>query len=465
MTTVPDTFRSVPRRPLAVLGMAVLFAIASQVAAPRALPVVPARPVAADTNAADPAAADPLVPAAAAAAADLDRIRENITFWSERTKAAPRDFISASRWAESEIELARATGDISAYIVADEALDVALAVEPGYAPAIGYRGVVLIALHRFADAVAHASAVLAIDPDDTVALATLGDGSLELGDVATARSAYEHLATIETSAAALVRLSHLAFIDGKRDAALESSRAAVAAVRDEGAIGSSLAWYQFQLGELSSATGDLTAARGSYDAALAADPSSHLARWGLARLAAAEGDLEGAIAHLDAAIERIPLPEFLARRSDLFELRGGRGDADRASDDRATVLAIAQLYGGAAGVYDRTLSLFLASHDQDPARALRLAETEIAVRRDVYGYDALAWALLANGRATEAQAAMEKALASGVRDAKLLYHAGAISIALGDDEAGRVLLRDALALDPSFDPRDVARIRQILSTP
>lgn len=44
-------------------------------------------------------------------------------------------------------------------------------------------------------------------------------------------------------------------------------------------------------------------------------------------------------------------------------------------------------------VYERLVALFYADHGVEPAEALRLTRTELAVRHDVYGYDAYAWAL------------------------------------------------------------------------
>jgi len=304
--------------------------------------------------------------------------------------------------------------------------------------------------------------VLAATPDDPTALATLGDATLELGDVNAAASAYQTLEVLADSSAARVRLSHLAFIRGDTAEAVRQSHAAVAAAIDEGAAGSAMAWYDYQLGDTLIATGDRPGAAAAYAAALVADATSHLARWGLARVAAAEGRIDDAITLLDAAIAAVPLPEFLARRADLYDMRAAAGDAKRAADDRATVLAIAQLSGTAAGVYDRTLSLFLSNTGSDPARALKLAQDELKVRKDVYGYDALAWALLANDRPAEADAAMTTALAFGTRDAKLLYHAGMIKAALGDSATARTLLTDALTLDDSFDPAGAARARATL---
>jgi len=127
------------------------------------------------------------------------------------------------------------------------------------------------------------------------------------------------------------------------------------------------------------------------------------------------------------------------------------------------VEAIAGLAGDAANVYDRTLVLFLADHGQDPARAVRMAESELRVRKDVYGYDAYAWALLAAGRTADAQTAIDQAQAVGTRDAKILYHAGMIALAAGRPTDAKTDLTAALALDPGFDPLGVTRARAALA--
>jgi tetratricopeptide (TPR) repeat protein len=451
----PTSSRRRVRRPLAILALTVLVAAATQVTngSPAAEPTATG-PTVVDVPAAD-------IPTAATG--DLERIRANVAFWSSRTEANPRDFISHTRLAAAEIDLARATGDVTRYVAAEAAVDAALAIDPDYRPAQGYRGAVLIALHEFPEARDHARAVLADTPGDPAALGTLADAALALGDMDTARGAVQELllATAE-SAAARVRQGHLAFVDGDPDGAVTATRAAVQAAIDEGHEGVALAWFRSRLGEVLASTGDLPNAERAFEAALEDDPSSALARAGLARLAAARADWDAAIAHLDAAIAIVPSPEFVARRADLYAIRAADGDARRERDDRRTVLAIASLAGDAGRVYDRTLALYLAGPGADPARALELAEAEIAVRRDIYGYDALAWALHANGHPEEARAAMTEALALGTRDAKLLFHAGVIEARLGNHERARTLLQDALATDPSFDPLAVREARRLL---
>ena len=99
----------------------------------------------------------------------------------------------------------------------------------------------------------------------------------------------------------------------------------------------------------------------------------------------------------------------------------------------------------------RTLALFLATKNSDPTLALQLAEAELRVRGDVYTDDALAWALYRNGRFPEANTAISRATRLGTRDARLVYHEGAIRLAMGDAAHGRELVRRALAMNPHFD--------------
>jgi tetratricopeptide (TPR) repeat protein len=392
---------------------------------------------------------------------DLERTRADIAFWSDRAGKQPADFISATEWAAVEIELARATGDLSAWRRAESATAQALRGDPRHGPAIGYRGTVLMALHRFREARDLAGPILDVRPNDPFALATFGDSSLELGDLRAARAAYAALDQVARSAASQSRLSRLEYVEGSSDAAVTHARLALAMAIDEGAAGERLAWYHATLAELVASSGEAAGAREEWSAALAADPGSWSAMAGLARLDAAEGRLDEAIARLDAAIAIVPRPELLARRADMFALRGAAGDGVAEADDRATIEAIASL-AGVDGVYDRTLVTYLADHGLEPARAVRLARAELAVRQDVFGYDALAWALLADGRPAEAQAAMDRALAVGTRDPRLLYHAGMIAAALDDVPRARELLEIALRLDPAFDPLQARRARTTL---
>ena len=452
--------RRLPGRGLAVLGAMIVIAVASQFVAASSRPLPPAA-----TVSSGPALDRGLAGVDQVSPGDsgLDRIRADIAFWSGRAARQPKDFVSATEWAGVEIELARATGDLAAWERAERATAQALAANPGFGSAVGYRGTVLLALHRFVEARDMARAILAERPADPFALSTVGDASLDLGAYPDARAAYQSLDQVAHSAASMVRLGRMSYLDGHAAAAVRLTREAMDAAVTEGAEGERLAWYRCQLGNLLAATGDPAAAETAFAAALSADPHSWLARVGLARMLAVRGRLDEAIARLGEAIDIVPLPDSLARRSDLYELRGGTGDAKRAADDRATVEAIARLAGANGAVYDRTLAVYLANHGLHPDRAVTITERELTVRTDVDGYDAEAWALLSAGRAAEAEAAMNKAMALGTRDARLLYHAGMIAAALHDGQRARVLLTSSLDLEASFDPLQAQRARETLA--
>ena len=90
---------------------------------------------------------------------------------------------------------------------------------------------------------------------------------------------------------------------------------------------------------------------------------------------------------------------------------------------------------------------------------MQLAEDELTARKDVYGYDTLAWAQFAAGQQSEALATMNRALALGTVDAKLLIHAGLIELANGLADEGRTHIQQGLDLHPAFSPLVVQAAR------
>jgi tetratricopeptide (TPR) repeat protein len=83
-------------------------------------------------------------------------------------------------------------------------------------------------------------------------------------------------------------------------------------------------------------------------------------------------------------------------------------------------------------------------------QALELSLAELDSRKDVYGYDAAAWAYYKNSNYKDAQTMMDLALALGTRDARLYYHAGMIAFALHDNEKAGQYLDQAMTINPHF---------------
>ena len=114
-------------------------------------------------------------------------------------------------------------------------------------------------------------------------------------------------------------------------------------------------------------------------------------------------------------------------------------------------------------LYNRQYALFYADHSLRPEEAYAEASREYAVRRDIYGADAVAWTALKAGKLAVARARIKEALRLGTQDAMLFYHAGMISRAAGDTAGAKAFLERALVLSPQFDPLQVRRARQALA--
>jgi tetratricopeptide (TPR) repeat protein len=442
-------------RPLAILGASLIVVLASRGAANRAAPP-PAASTAQGTGA-GPALTSPEGPALAAER--VDQIDHAIGTWSANLRREARDFYAATNLGLLYEARARLTGDVADYQRSKEALEQALAIVPGQTAAAVLHARIQASLHDFPAALAEARAVLAKDPSQLQALATMGDAALELGDVAGAEDAYEALAERAPGPAVEARLSRLAFIQGRPDDAWQLAGRAFREAKAQGQSGPSLSWYAYVLGSLAITAGEPSSALEWFRRATDLWPGSYLAEAGIARAEAGLGRADDAIRDYVAAVSIAPQPDALAALGDLYALNG---DEQRAQQQYDTVEAIAHLAALNAQVFNRQLVLFSVNHDRDVGAALQLAERELSVRRDVYGYDAYAWALLANGRAREADVAIRTALGFGTRDPLLEYHAGLIAAAVGELDRARDLLTAALAPAGALDPLAATRARASL---
>ena len=114
-------------------------------------------------------------------------------------------------------------------------------------------------------------------------------------------------------------------------------------------------------------------------------------------------------------------------------------------------------------MYDRQLIGFELEHGGATQATLAAARASLAARPDYAGHDLVAWALHRLGRDDAAAADADAARATGIVDARVLFHAGAIALAKGDVAGGRALLRQALALGPALDPAARAEASALLA--
>jgi tetratricopeptide (TPR) repeat protein len=178
----------------------------------------------------------------------------------------------------------------------------------------------------------------------------------------------------------------------------------------------------------------------------------------MARLAAVRGAWREAADYGERAIARAIDPATLGLLHDAYSVLGDQTKAQEYY--RAMALSVLRQ----PGPFHRAWSLFLLDHGREVPTVLAKVEEELESRKDIYGYDLLAWALHRSGRDGEAQEPMSHALALGTRDAMLFYHAGMIERALGNGQAARRHLEAALETNPYWDPFHPAEARAVLDS-
>jgi tetratricopeptide (TPR) repeat protein len=410
---------------------------------PRASPGVAASPAGATAEMRTRALALMEPPGEGRFAAEVRRGQAAVRRAPERAEA----WIALGR---SWVQLAREKSDPGLYLNAAACADEVVSREPGNRGALQLRGLVLLNDHRFEEARRLAEELLKREPRDVLALGVLSDALVELGRYPEARVAVRRMMELKPGLPAYSRASYLFWLDGDLSRAKESARLAI----DAGATGSEArAWVIVQAAMIFWHAGDVEGAEAGFDRALAERPGFPPALVGKGRSAVARGDPAGGARLLAEAWRRAPLVETAWLLADAREAAGDEAGAREALD-------LAIRHGRATD--HRTLALLLATRGLDLPEAVRLATAERAVRDDIYTEDACAWALHRSGRDAEARAASDRALALGTGDARLLFHAGAIRMALGERAAGRALLAGALRHGAVLDRTSAEEARRLL---
>lgn len=163
------------------------------------------------------------------------------------------------------------------------------------------------------------------------------------------------------------------------------------------------------------------------------------------RLLLSELKYDEAIEPLQRAAELSPLPDYLWALADALRGASKTSEAEKVESQLSATGAVSD---------PRTLAIFLASRGVNADKALELATAELQSRKDIFTYDALAWAQLATGRINEAREHIRLALAEGTQDGRLYYHAGAIAAAAGDEAEALDFFGKARALEQTLLPSE-----------
>jgi tetratricopeptide (TPR) repeat protein len=325
------------------------------------------------------------------------------------------------------LQRARETGDFEDYRRAEDVARRSLALRVAHnAGTYVVLASTLLAQHRFTEARAAARALNARDPGVPRHQALLAEIELELGSYDAARVLFDSLARTPHDLAIAPRLARWAELTGRTDIArrlLERALADAQARRDLPA--EQVAWFYLRVGDFHLRHRRLAEANYALRAGLTVHPGDYRLLAALARLAAARGQWRRAISYGQDAIAAVPDPATFGVISDAYAALGDTLNAAQ----YAKAMEVATL--GQPGQWHRAWSLFLLDHNRRVPEVLARVQAELTTRRDVYGYDLLAWALHKAHRDPEAREAMNRALALGTDDPQLRAHAAAIDASLG----------------------------------
>ena len=361
-------------------------------------------------------------------------------------KTAPEDGRSWLSLGSAYVRRAFETADPAFYPRADAALVRAEKSLGRSAEVVAAQASLALARHRFRDAQALASSLVAMRPSGLDGRIALFDANIELGQYNDAADEIQTLVEQRPNVATLSRLSYSRQLSGDLRSAEVTMREAASAAPPASFDRAVALGY---LGDVLLEGGRLDAASRAYDDALRIDPTVATAVMGAARVSMARGDANGATAELDRLIDRLPLPGALGLRADIARARGDRAGAVAADQ---LVDASVSLFRANGAVVDAELAVFLA--DRGPASAadaVRTAKRAFAERQTIFTNDAMAWSLFGNGNAKDAEPYARRAVASSPAVASVRWHAAAVLAAVGDKAGARHELEAALR-NPWFSP-------------
>ncbi len=371
---------------------------------------------------------------------------KEISFYQQRIRQNPDGGLDRASLATAYLKMARASGDVSWYLLAEEAAQQSLAKLPfNNAGAVLALAKVAEARHDFTKAIDLAQKALSDN-----ALGILVTANLAMGNVDKANQAAETLVKRVPTIGSLTLYALVKVAQGKDKEAIQNFQQAIV-IEEPGETGSSV-WARVLFGRLYYQQGQLEQARTLYTEALRIIPQYPPALLNLAQLEIRLGNYKAA--------EKLYLQFFqfvnksptvydhvvLRGMARVQDLQGNRPEAKKWRS-RAEARLREDLVGFG---HRRELAQLLLEGDrpESVAEALTLMQAEIHVRHDAETLSNLALVLSRSGRWQEAQQVMNQARRWSTRDANIFYRSGIIECLLGNTSQANKFFQLAQEIDP-----------------
>jgi len=357
----------------------------------------------------------PAVPALSPAEIGIQKAQEHI---AKQPDHAPYYNALAMAYARR----ARETSDVAYYAKAEETLQKSFELAPDNFEGMKVKTWLLLGRHEFAKALELAAKLNKQVPDDVTVYGYLVDANAELGNYQAAVDAAQWMLNLRPgNVPGLTRAAYLRELHGQLSGAIELMQMAYDSTPYQEM--EDRAWLLTQIAHIDYVAGDLKQAETYANGALGLFPNYHYALAVLAQVRVAQSRYDDAVGLLKTRYAEAPHAENLYS---LAEVLAEAGHAEEAARDFAEFEKLSLKESSLADNSNHELMAYYSDFDNAPEKALKIAEQELARRHDVYTLDCYAWALAGTGDYARAEAEIQKALAVGVKDPKILHHAQVI---------------------------------------
>ena len=354
----------------------------------------------------------------------------------------PKNFEAYNALALALSRRARETSDVKFYAEAEDTLKKSFEISPDNFDGERIQVWLLLGKHEFAAAREAALKLSKRMPDDVMVHGFLADANAELGNYDEAEKAAQLMLDLRPgNLPGITRAAYLREIFGDVDGALELMNMALQSTPPSEV--EDAAWILTQMAHLQLSVGKTADAEKNLQHALVLFPGYHYALGNLAKVRIQQRRYDDAVQLLKQRYQATPHAENLYDLAEALHFAGRHEDAKTAFTEFEQKSLLETNRGDNS---NRELIFYYADYAHDPLKALEVAKREFSRRHDVYTLDSYAWALHVNGQDNEARRQIEAALAVGIRDARLLRHAGEIVLQVGDRTSAEKYLKQAADL-------------------
>lgn len=368
-------------------------------------------------------------------------------------EANPDDYKVMLQLVQAYIQEARNTGEHAYYDKAALALcERILKKDPNNFETLCCKATVLLSQHHFTEALQTAKLAQGINADNAFIYGLICDAQVELGNYAEAVKACDKMISIRPDIRSYSRVSYLREIHGDLSGAIEAMKLAVAA----GYPGlEQTAWTRTMLGHLYESTGKPDSAIICYEQTLAERADYAFALAGLGHVAKGQGRYADAVKYYEKAAQSMNEFSFSEELIEVYALNGQTDKANTALENTLAMLGNGsgeEEEEGHGHYADKELAYVYLKAGNN-AKALEHAQLEYSRRpANIEVLEMMGWVYYKSGRYAEADKMFVAARKTNCSNPVLLCRAGLAAVKNGRAEAGTVLLRKALELNPHVDP-------------